>query len=124
MNPEIAELRAALKNVVELCEGGRQSVNDVCTAIRQVDQDAAAAICRGHFLTISQYAEAIHNRTSAYGDDSAAQKACAEMRDKIDTAFAAAWTNGDVEDGVYMVPASVMLDLKQCTTPCPSTPAK
>lgn len=38
---------------------------------------------------------------------------CAEMREKLHEAFAACWTNDDVEDGNYYVPSVIMLDLKQ-----------
>ena len=65
----INELRAALKNIMEMAETGRQSVNDVCTAIRQVDQDAAAAVCRGSFMDIGAFAEAVYNRTEKYTKD-------------------------------------------------------
>lgn len=62
------EAAAALDNVAELCEGGRQSVNAIGEAIRQVDVDAASAITRGHFMTIAEfskeYARRLRNRFS------------------------------------------------------------
>ena len=63
-NPQINEMRAALLNIAEMCETGRQSVNDIGKAIRLVDVDAAAAITRGCFMTIAEYANAIAKRES------------------------------------------------------------
>lgn len=60
---ELERLRYQLRIIADMASESRPLVNEVCQAIRLIDQDAAAANVRGAFLAIEQKARGVIERS-------------------------------------------------------------